>query len=253
MNKTRNSQSINFAGASGFSIGEITNVAVPAPESPSATAAQACHVLLLGANPGDTSRLRLDRESRAIDDALRSTDPRSQRFELHQGWASSAADVQQDLLRHRPSLVHYSGHGTAAGELVLEARRFRDLLRHDGASRQLAMGGAPAQIAAIAGLLARSPTPIRCVLFNACHSAPLAEEMANHADCAIGMVAAVQDDGAIDFAWGFYHALAQGESVAAAFDLGIAQLAARDPAQRNCPRLYATRCDPTSISWPQAR
>jgi hypothetical protein len=76
--------------------------------------------------PADASRLRLDREARALEDALQAAAPLGQhRFELLQSWASSALDVQQDLFRHHPELVHFTGHGAAGGELLLEGRGSR--------------------------------------------------------------------------------------------------------------------------------
>jgi hypothetical protein len=267
MGEKRNSQRINLTGAKRFSIGDITNVASPREDrgrehdepgaevgSPHEDCAgepgnPVCRVLLLGANPSGTSRLRLDRESRAIDDALR-TAPGNRRFELLQGWASSALDIQQDLFRHRPDLVHLSSHGDTAGELMLEAHRFRDLARkgagsQEGATRQ----GALAPVDALARLLAHAPGGTRCVVLNACHSAPLAEAIAEHADCAIGMTTEISDSGAVAFAWSFYHALAQGESVATAFELACAQLDLRGSSPPQRPRLIALRSDPGSIRW----
>lgn len=229
-------------GASGISIGDITNVARPAGADAEkrSEAPPVSRILILGSNPDGTSRLRLDREARAIEDALGAAPASRRRFELLLGWASSALDIQQDLFRHRPELVHYSGHGSAAGELVLEAQRFRDLGRREPTSCEMA-GGAPAPVAALARLLAAAPGA-RCVVLNACHSAALAEAVAEQADCAIGMAAAVSDDGAVAFAWGFYHALAQGESVAAAAaDLASVQMELIDPSRRQCPRLFNTR------------
>lgn len=248
MRDTRNSQVINLTGASGVSIGDITNVGSPVEVRASDRSEPAtCRILLLGSNPDGTTRLRLDREARAIEDALGATPAKRRRFELLQGWASSALDLQQDLFRHRPELVHYSGHGSADGELVLEPQRFRDMARNEVGSRAVA-GGVSAPIAALARLLAVAPCT-RCVVLNACHSAALAEAVAEQADCAIGMATAVSDDGAVAFAWGFYHALAQGESVAAAFGLASVQLELIDPSRRQCPRLFASRRDAASIRW----
>jgi hypothetical protein len=249
MGDTKNSQNINLTGAQRFSIGSISNVGSPRQEPAGERDGPACRILMLASNPAGTSHLRLDREARAIEDALRAA-PGGRRFELLQGWASSALDVQQDLFRHRPELVHFSGHGGTAGELVLEAHRFRDVARvKTGARETPASSGALATIAALARLLAHAPGSPRCVILNACHSASLAEAIAEHADCAVGMTAEIPDDGAVAFAWGFYHALAQGESVAAAFELGCAQLDLRGSSRQTRPRLIASRRDPGDIRW----
>lgn len=249
MGDTRNSQNINLAGASDVSIGDITNVGTPVRVSAGGRDKIVCRILFLAANPDGTSRLRLDREARAIEDALQAAPPALHRFELLHGWAASSLDIQQDLFRHRPELIHYSGHGDVSGSLVLEAQRFRDLVRQEVAPRATGEGGAAPPIAALARLLAHPASGARCVVLNACHSAGLAEAAAEQVDCAIGMTTAVPDEGAVAFAWGFYHALAQGESVAAAFGLASAQLELTDPSLQQCSRLFAPRCDPSSIRW----
>ena len=56
---------------------------------------------------------------RAIDRALREAEFRD-RFEIEQQWAVRIGDLQEALLRHRPDIVHFSGHGTESSEIVLE-------------------------------------------------------------------------------------------------------------------------------------
>ena len=68
-------------------------------------------ILFLAANPSTTTRLRLDSEVRAIDQALRQANYRDQ-FDLRQHWAVRVADLQELLLRHQPHIVHFSGHGS---------------------------------------------------------------------------------------------------------------------------------------------
>ena len=56
---------------------------------------------------------------RALDEALRGAEYR-ERFELVQHWAVRVSDLQACLLRHKPQIVHFSGHGSAAGQIMLE-------------------------------------------------------------------------------------------------------------------------------------
>ena len=42
------------------------------------------------------------------------------KFVVEQEWAVRVADLQGSLLRHRPAIVHFSGHGSQAGEIILE-------------------------------------------------------------------------------------------------------------------------------------
>jgi hypothetical protein len=76
-------------------------------------------VLFLAANPKDTSQLRLDEEMRGIDQVLRQVEFRDT-FDIKQHWAVRVVDLQGYLLRHKPDIVHFSGHGSASTEIILE-------------------------------------------------------------------------------------------------------------------------------------
>jgi len=78
-----------------------------------------CKILFLAANPTDVPQRLLDEEARAIDLALRQAQHRDD-FELVQHWSVRTRDLQELLLRHRPEVVHFSGQGGPAGEIVLQ-------------------------------------------------------------------------------------------------------------------------------------
>ena len=97
-------------------------------------------VLFLAANPHDIGQLRLDEEIRSIDEALCKSASR-QRFQIEQQWAVRVSDLQGLLLRHRPDIVHFSGHGSPASGLFLEdgimaGREMTDLHAANHAVRQ---------------------------------------------------------------------------------------------------------------------
>jgi hypothetical protein len=76
-------------------------------------------ILVLAANPLDTARVRLDAEVRAIDGALRQGEA-AMRWTLRQQWAVRSGDLVDALLRFRPTVVHFAGHGAADGSLLVE-------------------------------------------------------------------------------------------------------------------------------------
>src|SRR5262249_21326989 len=76
-------------------------------------------ILFLAANPKDTNPLRLDEEVRTIKERLRLADLRDH-FVVEQEWAVRVTDLQGHLLRHQPHIVHFSGYGSRAGEILLE-------------------------------------------------------------------------------------------------------------------------------------
>jgi hypothetical protein len=165
-------------------------------------------ILFLAANPTDTSRLRLDQEIRSIDQALRQAEFRD-KFDVEQHWAVRVVDLQGYLLRHKPDIVHFSGHGTAANEIILEDNQ--------GKSQ-------PVSTRALGQLFSVLKDNIRCVVLNACYSERQAQAIAAHIDCVIGMSKAIGDSAAVSFAEAFYQALGYGRDVKAAFDLGCLQI-----------------------------
>jgi hypothetical protein len=77
-------------------------------------------ILFLVANPVDTGRLRrVEEEIRGIQDALRQVEFRNE-FDVVPEWAVRVKDIQKLFLRHRPNIVHFSGHGSKASEIILE-------------------------------------------------------------------------------------------------------------------------------------
>ena len=66
-------------------------------------------VLLLSANPID-SPLGIDEEFRAIDQKIRSSEHRDHVDLINHG-AVRLEDVPGLLMRHKPHVVHFSGHG----------------------------------------------------------------------------------------------------------------------------------------------
>lgn len=205
-------QYFNSAHAQGGGIATVTNtIGAPTGAGPAASTppAPGATILFLAANPRDTPPLRLDQEARGIDAALRQA-RHGQHFHLAQQWAVRSEDLLDALLRHRPAVIHFAGHGSATGQLILE----------DAAGRATPM--APA---ALAALLA-APASVRCVLLNACWSDALADALLHVTACVVGMTTEVEDMAAIPFAAGFYRALADGESVAAAVAAGRAQAVA---------------------------
>lgn len=180
-------------------------------------------ILFLGANPTGTTQLALTQEVQAIKNHLRSSQHANQ-FQVEQEWAVKLSDLNASLLRHRPDIVHFSGHGSNAGELVLESE-----------------SGAPATVnpAALANLFKILKRNIRCVVLNACFSAPQAEAIAQHIDCVVGMTTAVGDKGAIEFAWAFYEAIGFNASVQDAFDLGRNQVDLNRLPDKDVPKLIS--------------
>src|SRR5205085_10752289 len=76
-------------------------------------------ILFLSANPRDTSRIRVDEEAREIFEKLEEGTARNS-FELFKYPATRTSDLQRLLMKHRPHIVHFSGHGSLTKEIILE-------------------------------------------------------------------------------------------------------------------------------------
>jgi CHAT domain-containing protein len=179
-------------------------------------------VLFLAANPLDTSPLRLGAEAREIDEQLELGSARS-RFKLLQHWALRPSDLQRVLLKHKPHIVHFSGHGSRAQEIVLE----------NAAGKSCSVNRR-----AVANLFRILQDNVRLVVLNACFSRAQAAALMNKVDYTIGTKKAVGDQAAIIFAGAFYRALAFGRSVREAFELARLELALVGLPGANVPKLF---------------
>lgn len=174
----------------------------------SAQSHKASVILFLAADPTNASRLRLGQEVRDIQEKLQLAKMR-EKFILHQRMSVRPTDVTQALLDLRPTIVHFAGHGTAAGQLCLE----------DSTGRVHAVDPA-----AITELFEQFKDQVKCVVLNACYSEEQAGAIAEHIDHVIGMHGAIGDEAALAFAAGFYQALGGGCTIEEAYKLGRVQI-----------------------------
>jgi hypothetical protein len=165
-------------------------------------------ILFLSASPSNADRLMLEREVKAIRECLERAEYRD-RFRMVEEWAVTTGDLVRHFVRHRPTIVHFSGHGASGGRLVLENEQGQ------------ASPVPPASLGRLFG--AWRGKGIRCVVLNACYAIDQAAKLVEHIDCVLGISGVVPDATAIAFARGFYTVLAAGESVADATELARVQ------------------------------
>ncbi|OKH48879.1 nSTAND1 domain-containing NTPase, partial [Scytonema sp. HK-05] len=166
-------------------------------------------ILILAANPTSTSRLRLDEEVREIDEGLRRANKREQ-FKLEQKWAVRQRDFYRAILDYQPQIVHFSGHGAGEDGIVLEDETGQVILVKADA------------LASMFKLFATKG--VECVLLNACYSEVQAKAISQYVNYVIGMNRAVGDKAAVAFSVAFYDALAAGEQMEFAYELGCSQM-----------------------------
>ena len=146
-------------------------------------------ILFLASNPGDTGRLRFDKEHKEISESIRRAKYRDM-CELDEAFAVSARDIARKILDVQPHVLHFTGHGSRTGKLIAEDADKRQLIGPN----------------ALGGLLSNFKDSIQLVFLNACYSERSADAILKHIPFVIGMQEAVQDTTAIEFAIGLYDA-----------------------------------------------
>lgn len=192
-------------------------------------------ILFLAANPTETDWVRLDEESRLIDEALRKGNFRD-RFQLEKHFAVKIFDIQELFLRYKPDIVHFCGHGSGSSEIVVENERGE---KH------------PIPSKALKGLFSIFKERVQCVVLNTCYSEDQARTISEYVGCVIGMAGDIFDKSAISFARAFYRALGYGTSIRKAFELGCNQMELDKPKPAGRPRLL-TKNDEELTIWRQA-
>lgn len=145
-------------------------------------------ILILAAIPHG---LRLDREIREIEEAIRRATNRDL-FEIRIRTAVRPQDIRRAIAEEQPQIVHFCGHGLEDGSLLLE---------DDGGNDKLV----PPE--GLASLFKLHANYVNCVLLNACYSEQTAIAISEYINYVIGMNNPIQDRAAIEFARGFYDGL----------------------------------------------
>lgn len=178
-------------------------------------------ILLFSANPAGTGALKLDEEVRDIKKKVQATTHRDL-IQIEFAPAARPGDLLEEMNRHEPHVVQFSGHGSKDdGILVCDDR-----------GDAMAVGGE-----ALASLFESTEVNVQVVVLNACYSRTQAEAVAAIVPCVIGMRDTIGDKAARVFASAFYGALGFGRSVEAAFKQGLTALRLEGIPQSDLPDL----------------
>lgn len=147
--------------------------------------------MILSANPKED--LKLDREILELRRAIDRADQKKQ-FEIIDVSPAQPKDLIEQLLQHKPQIVHFSGHGNGEQGLFFDSGQGGQLIGTEAFSNLLK-------------LISNEIEPIQCVLLNACYTEVQARALINDIDYVIGMRQEIEDKAAIAFSTGFYLAL----------------------------------------------
>jgi hypothetical protein len=160
-------------------------------------------LLILAANPLGTPDLRWDQELRAIDKELERASNRDQ-FQIKPVFAVQWPDLRQQLMTHRPEIIHFVGHGQGQSGLVMESA---------GAGGQAIPGDL------LADLFSLVPE-VRCVVMNACETDRQGEAVFRHVPYVVSTYQSIGDRSAAQFAAGFYGSVFSGADYVESFRWG---------------------------------
>ena len=154
-------------------------------------------ILYVAANPAGTDELQLAEEAAQIAKQIKANV-----MEVVPSLATTWDLLIKSLAEVQPHVLHFSGHGAPAGQILLEKN------------------GQPHPINGeiLAKLFAIRSDRLKLVVLNACFTTSIAKAIKKHVDCTIGTTNAVPDPVAVIFAADLYFHLSRGHSVQAAID-----------------------------------
>jgi hypothetical protein len=170
-------------------------------------------ILILKCNSQSTTPLDLQQESDAIDSIA--NEAKGHHLTVHIIEGCQWDDIKTNIANYDPDIIHFSGHGTNAANLIFESTLA------SGASERIGLTRVHEVLEpALMGKQFRE-RPLRAVLLNACFSASDEEACKTLSRAAgapvIGCGLPVADQLAIDFSKSFYSYLAETNDVQQAF------------------------------------
>jgi hypothetical protein len=165
-------------------------------------------ILLLTANPVGTKSLETYKEIHEIRQSIQ-TSKYSSNFEVIPKDRLNRSEILKFIEDEKPSIVHFSGHGSSGSELYLEDEFGQiQLLEKE----------------AIKDIFSISKEGIKCVFLNACYTEPQANAIAEVIDgVVIGTVSSISDISAISFSKEFYRQVANEQDIYYAYKAACLQ------------------------------
>jgi hypothetical protein len=163
-----------------------------------------CMLLLLASNDVDTVDSRTADEIREINEVIQSATHRDS-FERSQHPGARASDIPKLLLRHKPHILHISGHSRKTEGLVLEDNNRKVKKITCARLVKLIMNSA-------------DDARLKLVFFSFCYSEACATAISEKVPYAIGVSDQIHAKSLLLFSEAFYVALASNRSVQGAFD-----------------------------------
>lgn len=179
-------------------------------------------VLFMASNPVDQIQLKLDEEARSIFGMIQKSKHRDS-VNFESCWALQTVDLLHAINEFKPTIVHFSGHGSDNDEILFQT--------YNGMTRLV-------NKEAIVQTMTTSSDSIRLVFFNTCFSYNQAKAISESVEAAIGMNNSIDDDAARIFSSQFYSAIGFGLSVGQAFQQARSALMLEGIKEEDTPELF---------------
>lgn len=165
-------------------------------------------VLIMAATPNDQDRIRPDKEVAELRERMAAMPTQKRPLAFDTIHAARLDQIQQELVRQRPAILHFSGHG-APGVLAFETE--------DGQT-------APLEADLLARVL-KGYRDMECLVLHACFAEEVAKKCLPYVNCVVGSTDAVDDETAPRFSYLFYQSVAAGLDYEQAFEMGATEVA----------------------------
>ncbi len=180
-------------------------------------------ILFLSANPNLDRPL--DKAYSSIYEEIKSGDYRDNIILLRPQLATTVDSIIQAINSEKPHIVHFVGHGTEDGEVMLtdESGIYTELLSKE----------------ALAHLFETSSNDnMKLVFLNACHSKSIAQTIGHQIDYVIGMNDEIGNKTAVSLAKTFYRSFADGKTIKESFIQATkVKLATEYPDEKHIPEI----------------
>ncbi len=185
-------------------------------------------ILFLSSNPKGTDKLELEKEFAQLHNVLQNN---SSSFMVKSEWAVTVLELQNLIIKHKPNILHFSGHGIPARDLPKDPatrglkkknheRENGIILEGPNGERSLVSTSALSDVFELFAERYR----IKAVILNACYVGEQAEALNKHVPLIIGMKNTITDEAAIYFSRQFYATLAAENDLKFAFKVAKNQL-----------------------------
>ncbi len=186
------------------------------------------NILFLAAVPKGVAPLSIDKEYREIEDVLEES-PQGMRFRLFRHAKVQRPELERTLSTFQPHIVHFAGHGSENGSLLVEGT--------DGNRWELDRD-------TIRTIFKAYGQSVKMAVLNACYSEVTANVLRESVSYVVANSIAVFDEHAITFSKTFYSTLFKDETLNKCFREALKAVQDKDPQGALTPQLLTTPSSP---------